>query len=214
MPISPGSYSENDVVRSVLYFENVSLTTDQKGAIAEAKIAAAAVEHGVGVSRPISPMRYDLVFDLGGHLARVQCKWATSTASVVHVHCRTSRRGPNRFVRSDYVAHEVDLIAAYCAELDSCYALPIDRFDGRSSIQLRLTPCRNNQRARVNWASDYALGATLTRSTGPSLSWESVALAARRSGVRAPSAPGFDCRGGRRLLARALPDGIPRPRRR
>jgi hypothetical protein len=52
------------------------LTTDQKGAIAELAIAHAALELGVGVSKPLGDQRYDLIFDFGPRLARVQCKWA------------------------------------------------------------------------------------------------------------------------------------------
>jgi hypothetical protein len=40
------------------------LTTDQKGAIAEAAIVAAAVKAGNGVSKPLAPQRYDLIFDV------------------------------------------------------------------------------------------------------------------------------------------------------
>ena len=41
------------------------MTTDQKGAIAEACIAAAAIKLGVGVFRPLADERYDLIFDFG-----------------------------------------------------------------------------------------------------------------------------------------------------
>jgi len=45
------------------------LTTNQKGAIAEMRIAAAAVELDIEVYRPVGEGgRCDLVFDLGGPL--------------------------------------------------------------------------------------------------------------------------------------------------
>ena len=45
------------------------LTTNQKGAIAEAEIAAAAVRTGVPVLRPMAEHgRYDLVFEIGRSL--------------------------------------------------------------------------------------------------------------------------------------------------
>ena len=145
----------------------VVLTTDQKGAIAEAEIAAAAIRLGIGVSEPLSPQRYDLVFDLCTGLARVQCKWGSRIGSVVVIRCRSCRRGPNGFVHRDYRCDEIDAIAAYCAEMDACYFLPIDRFDGRSAIQLRLEPSRNNQRNGVNWADEFAFDARLTPLLGP-----------------------------------------------
>jgi hypothetical protein len=52
-----------------------ALTPNQKGAIAEAVIAAEAAKAGVLVLRPILDARYDLVFDTGNTLWRVQCKW-------------------------------------------------------------------------------------------------------------------------------------------
>jgi hypothetical protein len=45
--------------------------------------------------------------------------------------------------------------AAYCEELNRCFFLPIDRFDRRTAISLRLGPSRNNQAVGVNWADDY-----------------------------------------------------------
>jgi hypothetical protein len=61
------------------------------------------------------------------------------------------------------IGQEIDLIAAYCRDLDVCYLLPIEDFDGRSAIQLRLMPAKNNQHQLINWAADYRLGATLRR---------------------------------------------------
>jgi len=52
------------------------LSTNRKGAIAEAKIVAAATELGVPVLRPVQEHgRYDLAFEIGDRILRVQCKW-------------------------------------------------------------------------------------------------------------------------------------------
>jgi hypothetical protein len=67
------------------------MTPDQKGSIAEAAIVCAAIRLGIGVSRPVSPQRYDLVFDLGS-LVRVQCKWAVRIDDVVTFRCYSCRR--------------------------------------------------------------------------------------------------------------------------
>ena len=145
----------------------MELTTDQKGAIAEAEIAAAAIGLGVGVSKPLSQQRYDLVFDIGSCLVRVQCKWASFGRDVVIVRCRSSRRGRNGFIRRDYESSEIDAIAAFCGELRTLYFPPIADFNRRSAIQLRLGPSRNNQRLGVNWADDFAFEARLTALLGP-----------------------------------------------
>jgi hypothetical protein len=142
------------------------LTTDQKGAVAEAAIAFAAVELGIGVSRPLRDERYDLIFDLGSRLVRVQCKWTPRSGAVIVIPCRTSRRGPDGFIRRRYSSNEVDAIAAYCPELHQCYYLRSDCFANRTFVALRLTPTRNNQRLGINWADDYEFAATLGRHHG------------------------------------------------
>jgi hypothetical protein len=143
------------------------LTTDEKGAIAEAEIAAAAIRHGLGVARPLAPRRYDLVFDTCMRLLRVQCKWASLLGDVVVVRCRSSRRGRAGYIRRDYMSSEVDAIAAYCGDLDKCLWLPMERFEARSAIQLRLVPARNNQQMNINDAGAFDFDATLPGLVGP-----------------------------------------------
>ena len=70
-------------------------------------------------------------------------------------------------MRRDYDAEEVDVLAAYCGEIGSAYLFPIGDFEGRSAIQLRLEPSRNNQRLRVNWAEDFDFEARLMALLGP-----------------------------------------------
>jgi hypothetical protein len=142
------------------------LTTDQKGAIAEAAITHAAIELGVGVSRPLGDERYDLIFDLGFSLIRVQCKWAPQKRGVILVPCRTCRRGANGFIRRSYSAADIDAIAAYCPEQGKCYFVPIEHSADRTFIALRLAPTRNNQRRGINWAEEYEFAATLGRQNG------------------------------------------------
>ena len=135
------------------------LTPSRKGAIAETAFAAHATRLGFEVYRPVAEGgRCDLIVDTG-RLLRVQCKWGRYLDSVIYVHLTTSRRTNNGYKITTYAAHEIDAIGVYCAALDSCYLLPISLADGRRALQLRLKPSKNNQRALVNWASDYDLGA-------------------------------------------------------
>jgi hypothetical protein len=136
----------------------VALTTDQKGAVAEAFIAAVAVRAGIPVLRPLNDgLRYDLVFDVFDRFVRVQCKWAATRGDVVVVTLRSCRRGPGGFVRRLYAAADVDLVAAYCDDVRRSFAIPPQLFDGRTSVQLRLAPARNNQRVGIKWADDFDL---------------------------------------------------------
>lgn len=125
------------------------LTTNQKGAIAEMEIATAAMKLGVPVSKPLADERYDFVFELPMGLVRVQCKWAVRSGDIVVINCRRCRRNRNGLLHRSYQRGEIDVIAAYCAELDTCYLLPLSMSVGRTAVQLRLGPTRNNQRRLI-----------------------------------------------------------------
>jgi PD-(D/E)XK endonuclease len=144
------------------------LTTDQKGAAAELAIAHAAADLGVGVFKPLTDgERYDLIFDFRPRLMRVQCKTAVLKGDVLAVPCYSARRSRTGLVKRYYSASEIDAIAAYCVELRRSFFIPIDEIAGRSGVQLRLEPSRNNQRLGINWAKDFALEARLIALLGP-----------------------------------------------
>jgi hypothetical protein len=137
------------------------MTTDQKGAIAEACIAAAALKLGIEVYRPLAEGgRYDMIFETD-RLLRVQCKWATRYDDIIIVRCYSARRAREGLRRRLYTAAEIDAFAAYCAELDRCFFLPIEKFEGRSQLHLRLSATRNNQALGINWADDFDFAARL-----------------------------------------------------
>jgi hypothetical protein len=136
------------------------LTSNQKGAIAEAAITWQAIKLGIDVYRPVAEGgRFDLIFGIGNELLRVQCKWATRVADVVRVWMRTSRYTPRGYVHTTYSSDEIDAIAAYCPELDRCYFIPASMVSGQTNLHLRLAPARNGQTAGVKWAAEYELGA-------------------------------------------------------
>jgi PD-(D/E)XK endonuclease len=138
-----------------------NLTTDQKGAFAEAAVALAAIRCGIGVARPLTDERYDLILALPTRLLRVQCKWARRYEDVIVVRCRRCRRGRDGFIHRQYASGEIDAVAAYCPDTDRCYLLPLAMSVNRATVLLRLAPTRNNQTAGVNWAKDYELRAKL-----------------------------------------------------
>jgi prevent-host-death family protein len=71
----------------------------------------------------------------------------------------TSRRGPDGYIRTRYSPADVDAIGAYCGALDKCFLIPIGDVVDQHAVQLRLAPARNGQRAALNWAEQYELGA-------------------------------------------------------
>jgi len=143
------------------------LSTSQRGAAAEAEIAAAAIRADLVVLRPLCDGgRYDLVIDVGEKLLRVQCKWASRQGNVLTARCLTSRHTPRGDLRTTYSAEEIDAIAVYAPDTDRCYLLPIGEVEGMAMISLRLAPTGNNQALNVRWARDYELTTSLARNWG------------------------------------------------
>jgi hypothetical protein len=138
------------------------LTTNQKGAIAEAAIAKEAITLGIGVYAPYGDERCDLIFDLRPRLMRVQCKWASREGDVIVARLYSARRARDGLIRRLYSCDEVDAFAIYAPATDECYWLDAHHFARRSQVFLRIAATRNNQGDGVNWASDYEFAARLS----------------------------------------------------
>ncbi len=135
------------------------LSSNDKGDIAEAEIALAAIRAGCVVARPLTDHPpYDLVIEVPGRLLRVQCKWAALNEGTVEVRLRRSSYSPTQgYIRESYSADEIDAVAAYCDSLRETYLIPIDLIAGQGWISLRVDPPRNGQRAAIHFAAEYEL---------------------------------------------------------
>jgi prevent-host-death family protein len=136
------------------------LSTNQKGGIAETAITAAAYALDIPVLRPVvEHARYDLAFEIGDRILKVQCKWGGlhDSGSVIKINLTSSWCTPTGYERRYYTEDEIDLVAVYCGELDRCYLLPSSLVAGRRGIQLRVKPPKNGQRACLNLAVDFEL---------------------------------------------------------
>jgi prevent-host-death family protein len=134
------------------------LSTNQKGGIAETAITAAAYKLDIPVLRPmVEHGRYDLAFEIGDRIYRVQCKWGAlqDDGAVIKVNLVSSWCTPTGYERRYYTEDEIDLVAVYCHELDRCYLLPSTLVAGRRCVHLRLTAPKNGQRACLNRAVDF-----------------------------------------------------------
>jgi hypothetical protein len=75
--------------------------------------------------------------------------------------CRGGRLGSSRTTppniqhgaRAGRHAH----VTSLARKRHKCYLIPVGEVDGCSTISLRLEPTRNNQAAKVRWASDYEM---------------------------------------------------------
>jgi prevent-host-death family protein len=143
------------------------VSTDRKGNIAEQAIALAAMKHDIDVYRPAGEGgRYDLVFDVGSRLLRVQCKWAPMERGCVVIRCESCRRSATGFITRSYTASEVDALAAYSPDRDECYLVPVRLIAGRRELRLRVEKPRNGQRGSLNWARDFEFSALNWRDRG------------------------------------------------
>lgn len=136
-----------------------------RGTIGEMAIALEAVRLGVDVFQPCSEhSRSDLVFGIGERLYRVQCKSARRNGEVLFIALVSSWHTPGGYVRNKYSPSEVDLVAAYCHDLDRCYLVPFDAIEHRKSgIQLRLSLPKNGQRAGVHYAAAFELAGAVAQ---------------------------------------------------
>ena len=135
------------------------LSNNQKGAVAEAAIEFAALKAGIAVYKPVSGhSRADLIFEFGDQLWRVQVKWGqlSRERDVVTARLSGARCSPRAgYFSTPYREDEVDLFGIYCGDLDRSFLVPIDVASRQHTIQLRLSPPRNNQRACINLAYEY-----------------------------------------------------------
>jgi prevent-host-death family protein len=141
------------------------LTSNDKGNIAELAIALEATRLGILVLKPVAEhARYDLAFDVGDRIFRVQCKSARRKGEVVCINLVSNWHAPSGYVRNKYGADEIDLVAAYCHELESTYLLPFDRVaEGKTGIQLRLSAPKNGQKAAIHYAAEYELSGAVAQ---------------------------------------------------
>ena len=146
--------------------------TKQKGDLAELRVASDLLRQGHRVAIPFGEdWDFDLVLSRGGGFERVQVKYVRSNGAVIALRCR-SHSLTNGKVRSvkHYTAATIDWLAVYDATTDQCFYVPARLLgQGRSMMHLRLTPARNGQRQRVNFAADFThLDSSLVEADGAS----------------------------------------------
>jgi hypothetical protein len=138
--------------------------------MAELIVAADLVKRGFRVAFPFGEdCDWDLLFwrppDLA--LERVQVKYTESDGAVVEARClsQSLTNGRVRAVKR-YTSAMIEWLAVYDATTDSVFYIPAAELGaGMREFRLRLTPARNNQRARIRMADDYRV--PTIRATGP-----------------------------------------------
>lgn len=114
-------------------------------------VAARLIEAGWHVLFPVGENnRYDLVAEKDGRFVRVQVKYVTPKNGALEVNCRSS----NNWSVLRYSSDDIDILAAYDAELKNVYFIPVAQIN-HSSFKLRLNAARNNQKKKIHLAEGF-----------------------------------------------------------
>lgn len=127
------------------------ITTD-KGDIGVLKVAADLVEKGYPVFTPVSATcPFDLLIEKEG-FKRVQVKYRNvNKHGVVEAHL--SRNVITNSKISRRKNDDVDILAVYCPQTNTCYYIHTDQFD--KTVSLRVITSKNGQSKNVRLAEDF-----------------------------------------------------------
>lgn len=98
---------------------------------------------------PFGQKRYDLAYEEGDRLIRVQVKSGREVGGAVFFRTHSAVRQRHLDYRGD-----ADVFGVYCHDRGSVYLVPVEDVP-RSAGMLRLSPPRNGQKQGVRWASQY-----------------------------------------------------------
>jgi hypothetical protein len=124
------------------------MSTKLRGDIATQAAVLQALKRGWGVLIPIGDrLPYDLVFDVGMALAKVQVKyaWFDKQRGNYVVDNRRTKTNRRRMVRDTYDPSDFDFALAYLEELDLFYVFPVEVFISYAS-EIHLVEADKRQR--------------------------------------------------------------------
>ncbi len=132
-------------------------STNQLGDIGELATAMDLWSKGCLISIPFGhDHSYDLIADTGIELLRVQVKTVTPKKGVLIVkNTTTHTTGGGSIVVQTYDKDAYDWMAVFDPVAREVYYIYKEWLAGKSSLQLRLEPTKNNQEKKISWAKDY-----------------------------------------------------------
>jgi prevent-host-death family protein len=135
-------------------------STNRKGAVAEAKIVAEALDAGVSVLTPVAEHgHYDLAFDVGERILRVQCKWGAldREKQVICTRVGRSRHTPRGYVLATYGPSDIGRACHLLRCAGQLLPGAVDLVTDKYMLHLRVGPPQNHQRAALHYAADHLL---------------------------------------------------------
>ena len=130
------------------------MDTKQIGDITELEVLTYVTKLGYQVSIPFGDReRYDQIWDINGHLLKVQVKTARGDSDCIKFSCRSSHRKDGKYVYTSYTSSEIDYFATFWD--GKCYLVPVDEASVEKA--LRFTYPKNSQRKGISFAKDYEL---------------------------------------------------------
>jgi PD-(D/E)XK endonuclease len=124
------------------------MDTKLKGDIAEQAVVLHALKRGWGVLRPVGDrLPYDLVFDIGSRLVKIQVKaaWLDLPSGNYVVDNRRTKTNRRQMLRAPYQTSDFDFAIAYIAELEVFYIFPSETFISYGS-EIHLVEAEKRQR--------------------------------------------------------------------
>jgi len=126
--------------------------TKLKGDIAETYVLYLLIQNGLHVLLPWGEdHRFDMVVEKDGVYKKVQIKYVSARNGVLEVPIRSC----NNYKVIHYSPEDVDIIAAYHAETQKVYFVPLKNIGNRSSLKIRLSSAKNHQQKKIVLASQY-----------------------------------------------------------
>ncbi|MFN0175272.1 MAG: group I intron-associated PD-(D/E)XK endonuclease [Saprospiraceae bacterium] len=107
------------------------MDTKLKGDIAEQAVVLQALKQGWEVLKPFGDrLSYDLVFDIGGVLVKIQVKnaWLDSKRGNYVVDVRRTKTNRRQMLRENYKLGDFDFAVIFIEDLDLFYVMPCDVF--------------------------------------------------------------------------------------
>ena len=134
--------------------------TKDKGNLGELKVMADLAAKGISIAQPYGDnLPFDLIAitrtDTNFSFTKVQVKHVALRNGKIEIRAYSQKWNKTRIKsREAYKDHEVDIIAAYCPDVDKVFYVRYNEVVG-NTFNIRVYPAKNNQKQRVHLAEEY-----------------------------------------------------------